>query len=382
MRVAHVGNYDPHSKDGVTSVVVGLSNALVDHGLDVEVWQFHTGAAKVTSESYGHLSLHLLPLVGGRVANTFWLPESSRRFLRERAASVDLVHIHSVFTPHNIWASRSGAPYILSPHNGYSPRVRFGKRRLLKTLWFKLTEQSLLNRSAAFHAVTERERDDLALLRLPQPVFIIPNGVPQKAIRSDRKTEAGKYLLFLGRLDIHVKGLDLLLDAYANAARRCKLPELVIAGPDLNGSLSALEQKVGSLGLTHAVRFTGPVQGDAKEELLANASAFVLTSRWEGFPLAALEAMAAGLPLLVTEETNLSPLLKQYEVGWSSPCSSSGISANLQAMAETPIDTLLAMAERAKTCIAQDYTWQKIALQITAMYRSTLDLSEADTSLS
>jgi glycosyltransferase involved in cell wall biosynthesis len=122
---------------------------------------------------------------------------------------------------------------------------------------------------------------------------IIPEGVSDEFFHIRQKTP--KYILSLGRIEFHQKGLDLLLESYAKIKH--KSYPLIIAG---KGNHEAMIQKlIHTHHLEKSVKFVGPAYGDKKTELLSGALYVAMPSRNEGFPLFSLEALAAGLPIMV-----------------------------------------------------------------------------------
>lgn len=137
------------------------------------------------------------------------------------------------------------------------------------------------------HIVTLNDADR-ATARAASPhaqVHVIPNGVQ---VSGAGPTSPGDYVLYLGRIDMRLKGLDLLLDAQSRA--ESPLP-LVIAGAGTPAEESALIRRLPEVPRT---RWVGPVSGAVKEDLLRGCAALVMPSRSEAFGLVALEAMAHG----------------------------------------------------------------------------------------
>lgn len=128
-------------------------------------------------------------------------------------------------------------------------------------------------------------------------VEAIPNGLGAEAFAVP-EAAVPEHFTFLGRLDIAHKGLDLLVDAVAEGLRRTGglLPPVLVLGdgPDRAG----FERLVRQRGLAAAIRVVGRVDGVAKTALLARSHAVLMPSRYETFGIVALEALAAGVPLV------------------------------------------------------------------------------------
>jgi glycogen synthase len=125
-------------------------------------------------------------------------------------------------------------------------------------------------------------------------IDVVPNGVDGE-MRGCRSSRTREHLLYLGRIEIAQKGLDMLLRAYA-AVAPLTTADLVIAGdgPDRE----AVHALSAQLGVASRVRFLGRVSGTAKREALSSALLVCMPSRYETFGMVALEALACGTAVL------------------------------------------------------------------------------------
>lgn len=139
----------------------------------------------------------------------------------------------------------------------------------------------------------------------PQLVIkVIPNGTDRTNIEREVKSSP-EHVLFLGRIDVTQKGLDLLLDSYALVARKIQVP-LVIAGSGTKIDTNFLQRRITELGLTNYVRFVGRVEAQEKEDLLSRAICLVLPSRFEASPLVVIEAFCFQLPIVLFDISDLA----------------------------------------------------------------------------
>lgn len=122
--------------------------------------------------------------------------------------------------------------------------------------------------------------------------------------------------LFLGRLDVHVKGLDLLLEAFSRLD--AKQNWLIFAGPDWHGGKARLERLSIKLRCQDRILFPGPIFGNRKWGLFKMADSFASPSRWDAFPVAILEAMACGLPIVSSEK--MGPAKELFDAGAARIC--------------------------------------------------------------
>lgn len=143
-------------------------------------------------------------------------------------------------------------------------------------------------------AVSQGTADKLAALNPAASVEVVGNGIDPEALEGE--TGLGRHVLFIGRLELHLKGLDLLLAAWAQAAPRIG-DKLIIAGtgPDQE----RIERLIGSLGVAESVDLVGWVSGERKHALMRSARLVVVPSRHETFGLVAVEALAGGTPVII-----------------------------------------------------------------------------------
>jgi glycosyltransferase involved in cell wall biosynthesis len=254
-----------------------------------------------------------------------WMVDRSlQRSLKEAIHAANGVHIHGIWETHCMTAAGIARackrPYIISAH-GMLEQWALRYKRLKKALYAALTEIRGMQRAACLRALSVDEVDDYRRLGLTNQIAIIPSGIDAPAcaspdlFRSAYPQLAGKRIvLFLGRLH-QKKGLELLLQSWARVASTADDIHLVIAGPDSENTLVPLEQLTGELKLGSSVTFAGMMTGDQKWSALAAASLFVLPSYSEGFSIAVLEALAMGVPVIVTTACHI-PEVAIHDCGW------------------------------------------------------------------
>jgi glycosyltransferase involved in cell wall biosynthesis len=250
------------------------------------------------------------------------------RWLHRRVREFDVVHVHNLYRFHTWWTARccrrAGVPYLVSPHGTLDPwhLVRHRRRKAAYT-W--LLDGRVLRDAAALHYHSSAEQEHAARHLGPLARgFVVPPGIdppPSRRAADDggltaRHPElAGRTLVcFLGRLTAK-KRLDLLVEAFAAVAAADRRAHLAIAGPDDEGIGARTRASVASLGLDGRVSFLGLVTGAAKAALLERSRVLVLASEDESFGVAVAEAMAAGLPVVVSEGVALHRQVAAAEAG-------------------------------------------------------------------
>jgi glycosyltransferase involved in cell wall biosynthesis len=206
-------------------------------------------------------------------------------------------------------------PYITLPRGLLSPWA-LNHKGLKKRVYWTLLARRIVARSAALVALARQEEDDIVAVGIKQPVHVIPNGAFVDGLAEDDDAAGAStgvvqlpapnecYILFLGR--VHPKkGLDVLLPTFDLLARSFPDVTLVIAGSVDADYAARFDALLAQTSARAHVRLVGNVSGATKAALLRGASVFALTSYSEGLPVAVLEALAAGVPVVLTPGCNL-----------------------------------------------------------------------------
>src|SRR5277367_1000615 len=245
------------------------------------------------------------------------------RYLRARLAGFDIVHIFGLYDILGVRVAaachRQGIPYVVEPMGMFLPIVR---NIMMKRLYHRAFGRSMLADASAVIATSEQERSELISGGVPaEKIALRRNGVdgpaslPSYGIFRDSLhiPRAVKLILFLGRLSLK-KSPELLLEAFAKLTRqehrRSDSPHLAFVGPDESGMLEKLKEMSARLSLTDRVHFVGPISGQTKWAAYRDADIFVLPSQNENFGNTAAESIAAGTPVIVTEQCGIAPLLR------------------------------------------------------------------------
>lgn len=306
---------------------------------------------------------------------------TSRPLARALAAAIpdcDVVHVHSLYL-HYDWVvgrvcRQAGVPYVVRPHGTLDPYIR-RRHRLRKRVVEMLFQDRMLADAAAVHFTSAEEARLAAPYTGGARAVVIPNGLdiadyrslPPRGTFRARHPEIGgrRIVLFLGRLNFK-KGLDVLLPAFAALAHDRDDVHLVIAGPD-GGEASAVAAGIAAAGLGERVTLPGMVLGEDKRALLGDADLFVLPSRSENFGIAVVEAMASGVPVVISERVNIWREIIDNGAGLAAPVAAAEVAAMMARILDDPgAPTRMGTAGRA--LVAARFQWSAIGPRLEALY--------------
>ena len=233
---------------------------------------------------------------------------------------------------------------------------------------FDWVEQFGLRFYHDFIAVSEWLAEMIRARRPGARVQVIANGI--EALAFSVEPAAPRHLLFVGRLDTEQKGCDLLLEsvARARAALGDALPPLIVLGdgPDR----SALERQARQLGLSDTVEFRGRVDGLTKYQLMASAYAVLMPSRFETFGMVAVEALAAGAPIVTFDVGPLREVAGGGGARLVAPFDVDAFAREITALVAQP--EIVAQLRQQGRRWAGRYNWDQLALQQEAHYMETV----------
>lgn len=375
MRIAHVLPQTGRLLAGPARSCLALATAQAHLGHDVLVYCWGKAKQEGTSTSVPERRYERPRMRG------FCLDRELRDRLDTNGDNLDLLHLHSVYIPAN-WriARHARCPVVLSPRNGYSPWV-MRRGTLKKSLARLFFEGPMARRTLAIHALSERERQDCLAYGTPDRFIVAPNGVDLEGVdaalagrrRRDERNGPPK-LVFLGRLDVLCKGLDLLLNAVRRVLDAGHEFSLRLVGPPDRGS-DLLPGRIARLGLEGLAAVVPPVRGAEKYCLLADADLYVQASRWEGIPLSVLEAMACRTPVLVTRATNLGDYVDGAGCGGVCEATEDGLAAKLVELLRLAGE-LPSMGNRARELVEESFTWNRVARTVCDGYEYWLRAGE------
>lgn len=315
MKILHtIRSVNPEG-GGVIETVKQFTRALEEQGSSVTVASLDAPDAPWVKEC----SLDVVALGPGR--GNYGKSPRFLPWLRANAAGYDAVIVNGLWQFHSFaaWRAlcRTGQPYVVFPHGMLDPWFKrtYPLKHLKKWLYWPWAEYRVLRDAAAVLFTCEQERrlarESFWLYRCREQIVPLgieqPGGDPhsQRELFLNRFPECrgARLVLFLGRIH-EKKGCDLLIRAFAEAAREDFSLRLVMAGPEQQDS-TRWRELAAQLSVAHRVTWTGMLSGDIKWGALRAAEVFALPSHQENFGIAVAEALACGVPALISREVNI-----------------------------------------------------------------------------
>ena len=329
MRILHVIPSLAARDGGSSRATIDLCRQLLREGEYVEIYTTNAdgnGSQNVpldTAVCVRGVQVSYFPTVGG---NYYKLSPRFAYAVNRAIPRFDLVHINSLYQFPSTAAAHScrkyGVPYVITPHGSLDPYLH-SRHRIRKRLYESLFEQKNLATAAAVHFTSVEEMHLAKLSGFKFRPWVASLGVELEpapdhwdTIVSDRWPElAGKeVVLFLGRINFK-KGLDILARAFGRIHRESQAAQLVIAGPDNEDFGRQVREWLSAEGCLSSVTFTGMVEGVLKSSLLKRAQVFALPSQTENFGIALVEAMGAGVPVVLSDKVNIWREIRDAKAG-------------------------------------------------------------------
>ncbi|MER8963410.1 glycosyltransferase [Mesorhizobium sp. M0701] len=292
------------------------------------------------------------------------------------ASGAEIFHTHGLWMMPNVYpamvAREHQRPLVLSPRGMLGKdALRFSK--LKKRVFWALAQSTAVRYVNCFHATSDHEYEDIRAFGLRQPVAVIPNGIDLPVAQHRLTSVEAPFVLSLGR--IHPKkALDSLVRAWALVAPDFPQWRLKIVGPSEVGYADQLKRLAQQLKVDSA-EISGPVFGDEKIALLAEAELFALSTLHENFGMAVAESLAVCTPVISTKGAPWSGL-ESHGCGWWVDHGVEPFAVALrQAMSISP-EQRHAMGERGRAWMERDFAWATIAPQMAEVYHWLVEGSD------
>jgi glycosyltransferase involved in cell wall biosynthesis len=319
MTVLHVMPSVSRAFGGPTESLIGYAQAARSQGIDI-----HIAAPSIPDadrewfeEALPGATLHLFDSLGRHawvIAPGLWV------WLFRHGARFDAIHVHGLFNPVSTVAARistaRGWPTVMRPFGTLS-QYTFSRHAWLKQMYFRFFDRPALRQAAALHFTTHAERDEAGRHAIASSAraHVVPppwRGAIPSSEGSDKASHPTA--LYLSRLHPK-KNVLRLIRAWEHVVNELPAAQLWIAGDGEEPYVRRLREEVSTHGLSDHISFLGFVRGTEKNRVLREAWMFVLPSHQENFGVAVLEALAAGLPVVISGEVQLRSFVEEHDLG-------------------------------------------------------------------
>lgn len=386
MKILHVIPSLSPALGGPTQVALKIVRGLRNQGIDAEI-------VTTNHDTKDRLEIPLNQLTEYQGVPVWFLPAFSHslkeyifssaltKWLWQRVTNYDLLDNHYLFSYAPTCAAAiarlKNTPYTVRTQGQLTPWA-LQQSPVKKKLYTKLIESQNLSQAAAIHCTTSQEAQDLRNFGITTPTITLPLGVDPATPIVAAKSELHRLynipdnrliILFLSRLHAK-KRPDLLINAFNQVVTQNSTSNLdfhlIMAGSGDPNYVNHLQQLVAQHHLTNQVTFAGFVSGNQKDTLLQGSDIFALPSHSENFGIAVAEAMAAGLPVIVTSGVQIASDISTENAG---------IIINNETELVTAISQLLKspelrshLSQNAISLTKKRYAWDKIASQLISAY--------------
>ena len=358
-----VHTLDP-SVGGVAAAVLGLSRGLSNRGHKIDIVVLDDPASPWLCDI--GLPVHAL----GSGLTSYRYSSKLLPWLKQHGGNYDRVIVNGIwqYLSFAAWRRYCGSPipYFVFPHGMLDPwfKETFPLKHLKKWLYWPWADYRVLRDATAVIFTSEEEsllaRKSFWLYRVREKLS--PLGVEKPTPASSEARERfferfpqlrnRRALLFLGRLHPK-KGCDILIEAFAQI--HDESVALVLAGPDQVGWQAELQRRVDQLKIADRVVFPGMLQGEMKLAALTVADAFILPSHQENFGMAVVEALADGLPVLISNRINIWREVDQDAAGYVESDDFSGTVRLLNRWIAAPQSVRDGMRANARRCFERRF---------------------------
>ena len=293
--------------NGIHKAVHGLAKGMASSARPVNIKLLAIGPRSTQETEHGY-SIEFLP---SHLALISYVRSIGKR---------NITILNSIFSVPNSFLAYAfkffNQPFAVAPHLELSDRL-FAKNKWAKWIYWNGIEKRALRWANGIHMLDSDQCKRLVDLGIDSPSFASPNGILDSILDASpdvswtRDTPVRFH--FFGRIETKTKGLDMLLTAVSAISVDHSI-EVFLQGPDC-GDLKHLERDVAQLGLESVVHFVPPDYATNPIDIMSQYDVFILPSRFEGFPVAAVEAMVSARPMVMTNVGGLAPIVKEHNLG-------------------------------------------------------------------
>lgn len=309
----------------------------------------------------------------GRYAVSFPL----QSWLNEHIEEFDVVHLHTLFSHAALAAAsaarRTGVPYVVEPNGALHEWLSPGRSRL-RNATLSLLEARVLEHAALMRFDLDEELAEALALGVETPTMLLPQAATGSEARDRRALHrrldlppSRRIVLFRGRVDEN-SGIDILLRAARDVRGRIDDVVFVIAGDGSSDFVAQTKADAHALGLSSEdVRWAGTELRSLSREDIADAELFVLPATADNRDVAIVDALAMGIPVVVSHQVQLAADVTRACAGIAVACDAGAVAQAISSILSKP-EFALAMGNWARDYATRAFSPAAIARELLAMY--------------
>lgn len=323
------------------------------------------------------------PSTGGYSYNPRLVP-----WLHLHARDYDAIIINGLWQYHSFGAwralSKIGVPYFVFTHGMMDPwfKVTYPLKHLKKWLYWPWADYRVLRDARAVLFTSEEERilarQSFWLYQAKEAVVSYGTSTPpqdadnlrKKFLAAHPELRSKRILIFLSRIH-EKKGCDLLIEAFARVANLDPNLHLLMAGPDQTNLIPKLQVQADALGIADRISWPGMLQGDMKWGAFYASEVYALPSHQENFGIAVAEALACGLPVIISDKVNIWREIKADGVGIVNDDTVEGTEKSLRSWLELSANERNKMTKKAIATFEQRFTVDAMAQSLIEVIQNT-----------
>lgn len=391
MRVLHVIPSVAPRYGGPSRAIFEMCRALQEKGVDQMVATTDAdGGGRLPVDLAKTLDYDGVPTIffSRQWSEAFKYSRPLARWLESEVSEFDVVHVHAVFSHSSLAASRAcrrhGVPYVVRPLGSLDP-WSLSQKRLRKRLLWHLGVKQMLQGCSAIHYTTAAERCLTERALSLTNGTVVPLGVDAELLNEPKTSEIFRarhptigqspYVLVLCRLHPK-KRLELFLDVFLEVTRKSEFEHwrLVVAGVGLTGYVARLQRLLRERDDDGRVLMTGWLEGVERTAALREAALLALPSRQENFGLSVAEAMACGVPVLISPHVNLAEEIDAAGAGWVVASERGPLLRVLEEVLRNEGERV-SRGRSGRALVQSRFTWTAVAEELAKLYHSVTGMN-------
>lgn len=389
LKIVHVIHNLSPKFGGPTTVLKALAKEQANVGHNVTILTTNLDYPKgiLTLQRNGTVNGSLVKIEyhPSEISTGFFSTGIAKR-LNDSVHKADILHIWCLYRFPQAYACfiarKNRCPYIVRPCGALEPFLyrQSAISMPLKRIYEKLIEWPNIRKAAAINCVTKQEAINLPDFISRENVFVIGNGLgwgedfilPEYGrFRKRFGVNNDPMVLFLGRINFK-KGLDLLIPAFSNVAKKHPTAKLAIVGPDNDGYGRKVRNWCREAGILGKVIFVEYLSPEEVRQAYVDADVFVLPSYTENFGMTVVEAMACGCPVIVSNQVNICREVQEGGAGLVVDLNHIKIEEAICLVLSNK-DLAKQMGRDGKQNVKKHYSWPSIVEQMTKVYKDSIN---------